>query len=111
MIHEITCHHVMRLWVSYLAEGDYLPEYLLVHISCQTSCRDWICKEMVMFLQCLLTRTWANHELEMVLSTAYMWCTSFKSSPIHPYEHSSCLELEAATGLRNGYTSSEAGTI
>jgi TBC1 domain family member 2 len=38
---------------------------------------------MVMFLQHLPTRTWAHHELEMVLSRAYMWHTMFKSSPSH----------------------------
>ena len=36
-----------------------------------------------MFLQHLPTRTWAHHELEMVLSRAYMWHTMFKSSPSH----------------------------
>nr|CAB3447988.1 unnamed protein product [Digitaria exilis] len=40
-------------------------------------------QEMVMFLQHLPTRTWAHHELEMVLSRAYMWHTMFKSSPSH----------------------------
>ncbi|KAM3276767.1 hypothetical protein ACQJBY_044888 [Aegilops geniculata] len=40
-------------------------------------------QEMVMFLQHLPTRNWAHHELEMVLSRAYMWHTMFKSSPRH----------------------------
>ncbi|KAM3258936.1 hypothetical protein ACQJBY_050605 [Aegilops geniculata] len=40
-------------------------------------------QEMVMFLQHLPTRNWAHHELEMVLSRAYMWHTMFKSSPSH----------------------------
>ncbi|XP_004980361.1 GTPase-activating protein gyp1 [Setaria italica] len=40
-------------------------------------------QEMVMFLQRLPTSTWAHHELEMVLSRAYMWHTMFKSAPSH----------------------------
>lgn len=40
-------------------------------------------QEMVMFLQHLPTQAWTHHELEMVLSRAYMWHTMFNSSPSH----------------------------
>ncbi|KAG0475835.1 hypothetical protein HPP92_012676 [Vanilla planifolia] len=38
-------------------------------------------QEMFMFLQHLPTQNWSHHELEMVLSRAYMWHAMFNSSP------------------------------
>ncbi|KAI4989023.1 hypothetical protein ZWY2020_036340 [Hordeum vulgare] len=88
LIREVPFHLVTRLWDTYLAEGDYLPDFL-VYISA-SFLLTWSEKlqkldfqEMVMFLQHLPTRNWAHHELEMVLSRAYMWHTMFKSSPSH----------------------------
>ncbi|KAM3276768.1 hypothetical protein ACQJBY_044888 [Aegilops geniculata] len=88
LIREVPFHLVTRLWDTYLAEGDYLPDFL-VYISA-SFLLTWSEKlqkldfqEMVMFLQHLPTRNWAHHELEMVLSRAYMWHTMFKSSPRH----------------------------
>ncbi|XP_068666786.1 uncharacterized protein [Aristolochia californica] len=40
-------------------------------------------QEMVMFLQHLPTQNWADQELEMVLSRAYIWHTMFENSPSH----------------------------
>ncbi|RWW71444.1 hypothetical protein BHE74_00020807 [Ensete ventricosum] len=40
-------------------------------------------QEMVMFLQHLPTLDWTHHELEMVLSRAFMWHTMFSSCPSH----------------------------
>ncbi|CAL5020229.1 unnamed protein product [Urochloa decumbens] len=88
LIREIPFHLVTRLWDTYLAEGDYLPDFLVyISASFLLTWSDKLQKldfqEMVMFLQHLPTRTWAHHELEMVLSRAYMWHTMFKSSPSH----------------------------
>lgn len=88
MIREIPFNLVTRLWDTYLAEGNALPEFL-VYISA-SFLLTWSNKlqklefqEMVMFLQHLPTQTWTHHELEMVLSRAYMWHTMFNSSPSH----------------------------
>ncbi|PKA61564.1 hypothetical protein AXF42_Ash018177 [Apostasia shenzhenica] len=88
LIREIPFHLVTRLWDTYLAEGDSLPEFL-VYISA-SFLLTWSEKlqklefqEMVMFLQHLPTQNWSHHELEMVLSRAFMWHAMFNSSPSH----------------------------
>lgn len=40
-------------------------------------------QELVMFLQHLPTHNWADQELEMVLSRAYVWHSMFNNSPSH----------------------------
>ncbi|XP_052204908.1 GTPase-activating protein GYP1 isoform X3 [Diospyros lotus] len=88
LIREIPFHLVTRLWDTYLAEGDALPDFLvyifasfLLTWSEQLQKLDF--QEMVMFLQHLPTQNWTHLELEMVLSRAYMWHTMFNSSPSH----------------------------
>ncbi|WCJ41280.1 Ypt/Rab-GAP domain of gyp1p superfamily protein [Euphorbia peplus] len=88
LIREIPFNLVTRLWDTYLAEGDALPDFL-VYIYC-SFLLTWSEKlqtldfqELVMFLQHLPTQSWTHQELEMVLSRAYMWHTMFNSSPSH----------------------------
>ncbi|KAK3005241.1 hypothetical protein RJ639_015922 [Escallonia herrerae] len=88
LIREIPFHLVTRLWDTYLAEGDALPDFLvyifasfLLHWSDKLQKLDF--QEMVMFLQHLPTQNWTHLELEMVLSRAYMWHAMFNSSPSH----------------------------
>lgn len=88
LIREIPFPLVNRLWDTYLAEGDALPDFLVyIAASFLLTWSDKIHKldfqEMVMFLQHLPTLNWADQELEMVLSRAYMWHTMFNSSPSH----------------------------
>ncbi|KAI5674078.1 hypothetical protein M9H77_14442 [Catharanthus roseus] len=88
LIREIPFHLVTRLWDTYLAEGDALPDFLVyIFASFLLTWSDQLVKldfqEMVMFLQHLPTQTWCHLELEMVLSRAYMWHTMFNSSPSH----------------------------
>lgn len=88
MIREVPFHLVTRLWDTYLAEGDALPDFLVyISASFLLTWSDKLQKlefqEMVMFLQHLPTQNWTHHELEMVLSRAYMWHTMFNSSPSH----------------------------
>jgi len=88
LIREIPFHLVTRLWDTYLAEGDALPDFLVyIFVSFLLTWSDKLQKldfqEMVMFLQHLPTENWNHVELEMVLSRAYMWHTMFKSSPSH----------------------------
>ncbi|KAF8402351.1 hypothetical protein HHK36_013305 [Tetracentron sinense] len=88
LIREIPFHLVTRLWDTYLAEGDALPEFLVyIFASFLLTWSDKLQKldfqEMVMFLQHLPTQNWTHQELEMVLSRAYMWHSMFNSSPSH----------------------------
>ncbi|EOY04760.1 Ypt/Rab-GAP domain of gyp1p superfamily protein isoform 1 [Theobroma cacao] len=88
LIREIPFHLVTRLWDTYLAEGDALPDFLVyISASFLLTWSDKLQKldfqELVMFLQHLPTHNWTYQELEMVLSTAYMWHSMFNSSPSH----------------------------
>ncbi|KAJ4823912.1 hypothetical protein Tsubulata_048453 [Turnera subulata] len=88
LIREIPFHLVTRLWDTYLAEGDALPDFLVyIFASFLLTWSDKLQKldfqEMVMFLQHLPTQNWTHQELEMVLSRAYMWHSMFNSSPSH----------------------------
>ncbi|XP_044467030.1 GTPase-activating protein gyp1-like [Mangifera indica] len=88
LIREIPFHLVTRLWDTYLAEGDALPDFLVyIFASFLLTWSDKLQKldfqEMVMFLQHLPTHNWTHQELEMVLSRAYMWHSMFNSSPSH----------------------------
>eukprot|EP00268_Persea_americana_P038350 TRINITY_DN3793_c0_g2_i2.p1 TRINITY_DN3793_c0_g2~~TRINITY_DN3793_c0_g2_i2.p1 ORF type:complete len:452 (-),score=74.78 TRINITY_DN3793_c0_g2_i2:199-1554(-) len=88
LIREIPFHLVTRLWDTYLAEGDALPEFLVyIFSSFLLTWSDKLQKldfqEMVMFLQHLPTQNWTHQELEMVLSRGFMWHTMFESCPSH----------------------------
>ncbi|KMZ68764.1 TBC1 domain family member 13 [Zostera marina] len=88
LIREIPFHLVNRLWDTYLAEGDALPEFLVyITASFLLTWSDKLQKldfqEMIMFLQHLPTENWTDQELETVLSRAYMWHTMFNNSPSH----------------------------
>ncbi|KNA24261.1 hypothetical protein SOVF_017210 isoform B [Spinacia oleracea] len=88
LIREIPFSLVNRLWDTYLAEGDALPDFLVyIAASFVLTWSDKVHKldfqEMVMFLQHLPTLNWGDQELEMVLSRAYMWHTMFNSCPSH----------------------------
>ncbi|KAG2332903.1 hypothetical protein Bca52824_004083 [Brassica carinata] len=88
LIREILYSIINRLWDTYLAEGDALPDFLVyIYASFLLTWSDELKKldfqEMVMFLQHLPTQTWADQELEMVLSRAYMWHSMFNNSPNH----------------------------
>ncbi|XP_016505000.2 uncharacterized protein LOC107822926 [Nicotiana tabacum] len=88
LIREIPFHLVSRLWDTYLAEGDALPDFLVyIAASFLLTWSDKLLKldfqEMVMFLQHLPTHNWSHSELEMVLSRAYMWHAMFNRSPSH----------------------------
>ncbi|KAI3700363.1 hypothetical protein L2E82_44989 [Cichorium intybus] len=88
LIREIPFHLVNRLWDTYLAEGDALPDFLIyIFASFLLTWSEELQKldfqEMVMFLQHLPTQNWGHQELEMVLSRAFMWHSMFNSSPSH----------------------------
>ncbi|RDX76159.1 TBC1 domain family member 22B, partial [Mucuna pruriens] len=88
LIREIPFHLVARLWDTYLAEGDALPDFLVyIFTSFLLTWSDKLQKldfqELVMFLQHLPTKNWTHQELEMVLSRAFMWHSMFNNCPSH----------------------------
>ncbi|MED6112919.1 hypothetical protein PIB30_066142 [Stylosanthes scabra] len=88
LIREIPFNLVTRLWDTYLAEGDALPDFLVyIFASFLLTWSDKLKKldfqELVMFLQHLPTHNWSHQELEMVLSRAFMWHSMFNNSPSH----------------------------
>ncbi|KAK8515986.1 hypothetical protein V6N13_093243 [Hibiscus sabdariffa] len=88
LIREIPFHLINRLWDTYLAEGDALPDFLIyIFASFLLTWSDELQKldfqEMVMFLQHLPTQNWTYQELETVLSRAYVWHSMFNKSPSH----------------------------
>nr|GME15610.1 TBC1 domain family member 22B [Ipomoea batatas] len=88
LIREMPFHLVSRLWDTYLAEGDALPDFLVYIaasflLSWTEKLQQLEFQDMVMFLQHLPTHNWSDLELEMVLSRAYMWHAMFSSSPSH----------------------------
>ncbi|XP_050371195.1 GTPase-activating protein GYP1 [Argentina anserina] len=88
LIREIPFQLISRLWDTYLAEGDALPDFLVyIFASFLLTWSEELKKldfqELVMFLQHLPTNNWTDKELEMVLSRAFMWHSMFNSSPRH----------------------------
>ncbi|XP_023527117.1 TBC1 domain family member 22B-like [Cucurbita pepo subsp. pepo] len=88
LIREIPFHLVTRLWDTYLAEGDSLPDFLVyIFASFLLTWSEELQKldfqELVMFLQHVPTQNWTHQELEMVLSRAFMWHSMFNNSPRH----------------------------
>lgn len=88
LIREIPFNLVTRLWDTYLAEGDALPDFLVyIFASFLLTWSEELQKldfqELVMFLQHLPTQNWTHQELEMVLSRAFMWHSMFNNSPSH----------------------------
>ncbi|XP_039009459.1 GTPase-activating protein gyp1-like isoform X2 [Hibiscus syriacus] len=88
LIREIPFDLVTRLWDTYLAEGDALPDFLVYFfasflLTWSDTLKKLDFQELVMFLQHLPTHNWTYQELEIVLSRAYMWHSMFNNSPSH----------------------------
>ncbi|WRT63831.1 uncharacterized protein IL334_000756 [Kwoniella shivajii] len=78
LMREISVKCTIRMWDTYLAEGAdafsqfhlYVCSALLVKYS--ERLREMDFQEMIMFLQCLPTQLWTDHEIELLLSEAYV---------------------------------------
>eukprot|EP00735_Rhodelphis_limneticus_P014019 TRINITY_DN7997_c0_g1::TRINITY_DN7997_c0_g1_i1::g.15523::m.15523 TRINITY_DN7997_c0_g1::TRINITY_DN7997_c0_g1_i1::g.15523 ORF type:complete len:465 (-),score=30.19,sp/Q9NU19/TB22B_HUMAN/51.32/6e-117,RabGAP-TBC/PF00566.13/2.9e-50,Antimicrobial14/PF08109.6/0.35,Gly_acyl_tr_C/PF08444.5/5.3e+03,Gly_acyl_tr_C/PF08444.5/8.5e+02,Gly_acyl_tr_C/PF08444.5/2 TRINITY_DN7997_c0_g1_i1:188-1582(-) len=88
LVREMTLPAVVRLWDTYLAEGEkfavfhvYACAAFLSHFTDDLIHYDF--QELIMFLQNLPTRNWRDKEIELVLSQAYLWKTLFDRSPNH----------------------------
>ncbi|OCF31195.1 tbc1 domain family protein [Kwoniella heveanensis BCC8398] len=78
LMREISVKCTIRMWDTYLAEGTdafsqfhlYVCSALLVKYSDRLREMDF--QEMIMFLQCLPTQSWTDHDIELLLSEAYV---------------------------------------
>lgn len=86
LIREFSLAMIIRLWDTYLAEGDngfrlfhvYVCAAFLTRWSAQLQLLDF--QDLVLFLQNPPTSTWTEHDLEMLLSEAFMWKTVFEGN-------------------------------
>lgn len=89
LIREFPLHMIIRMWDTYLAEGD--GGFSSFHIFV---CAAFLCKwsdhlqilefqDILLFLQNLPTASWTLADLEMLLSEAFMWKTVFEGSLDH----------------------------
>ena len=75
MMREISLDHIIRMWDTYLAEGEgfatlhvYVCAALLVQWSSQIRQLDF--QGVMLFLQRLPTAEWGEKDIEMLLSQA-----------------------------------------
>lgn len=89
LIREFPLHMIVRMWDTYLAEGD--GGFSSFHIFV---CAAFLCKwsdhlqilefqDMLLFLQNPPTASWTLADLEVLLSEAFMWKTVFEESLDH----------------------------
>mmetsp|Transcript_12975 Transcript_12975/g.28431 ORF Transcript_12975/g.28431 Transcript_12975/m.28431 type:complete len:514 (-) Transcript_12975:56-1597(-) len=84
---KLTC--VMRLWDTYLSEGDggfedfhvYVCASFLVHFSNELQQMGF--DELFQFMQNMPTDDWGDREIEILLSSAYVLSTLFGGSDAH----------------------------
>eukprot|EP01094_Clydonella_sp_ATCC50884_P009452 TRINITY_DN1898_c0_g1_i1.p1 TRINITY_DN1898_c0_g1~~TRINITY_DN1898_c0_g1_i1.p1 ORF type:complete len:499 (+),score=135.51 TRINITY_DN1898_c0_g1_i1:189-1499(+) len=88
LMRELSLNHVIRMWDTYLAEGEgfatlhvYVCAALLIQWSSQIRQLDF--QGIMLFLQRLPTATWAEKEVEMLLSQAFLYKTLYQDSPSH----------------------------
>lgn len=89
LIREFPLHMVVRMWDTYLAEGDggfsSFHIFVCAAFLCRWSDRLQILEfqDMLLFLQNPPTASWSLEDLEMLLSEAFMWKTVFEGSLDH----------------------------
>ena len=101
LMRELSVTATIRMWDTYLvrplappqltskAEGAdafsqfhlYVCSALLVKYSDRL--RDMDFQEIIMFLQCLPTHTWTDHDIELLLSEAYVLKTVWQGAENH----------------------------
>ncbi|GMH40299.1 hypothetical protein BSKO_08203 [Bryopsis sp. KO-2023] len=90
LLREFPFEMAPRLWDTYIAEaaGTKFSEFLAY--TCATFLLHWVdiihdmeFQDLIMFLQKLPTSNWTEKEVEMILSTAFMYQSSFGKSSSH----------------------------
>lgn len=88
LLREIPFELGIRLWDTYLSEGSALKGFLVYVLSSfllswAPDLKKMDFQEIIMFLQHCPTTEWTERDIELVLSRAFMWRTSFKDASSH----------------------------
>lgn len=88
LLREVPFMLGIRLWDTYLAEGTGLREFLVYILasfllSWSADLRTLEFQELIMFLQRPPTADWGEDDVELILSRAFMWRSSFKGAVNH----------------------------
>lgn len=89
LLREFRLQRVMRLWDTYLSEGDggfedfhvYVCASFLVHFSAELQLMSF--DELFQFMQNMPTDDWGDREIEILLSSAFVLSTLFGGSEAH----------------------------
>eukprot|EP00573_Skeletonema_grethae_P003744 CAMPEP_0201693676 /NCGR_PEP_ID=MMETSP0578-20130828/6194_1 /ASSEMBLY_ACC=CAM_ASM_000663 /TAXON_ID=267565 /ORGANISM="Skeletonema grethea, Strain CCMP 1804" /LENGTH=504 /DNA_ID=CAMNT_0048179243 /DNA_START=27 /DNA_END=1541 /DNA_ORIENTATION=- len=89
LLREFRLQRVMRLWDTYLSEGDggfedfhvYVCASFLVHYSAELQQMGF--DELFQFMQNMPTDDWTDREIEILLSSAFVLSTLFGGSEAH----------------------------
>mmetsp|Transcript_29602 Transcript_29602/g.54349 ORF Transcript_29602/g.54349 Transcript_29602/m.54349 type:complete len:246 (-) Transcript_29602:1521-2258(-) len=89
LLREFRLSCVMRLWDTYLSEGDggfedfhvYVCASFLVHFSSELQQMGF--DELFQFMQNMPTHDWGDREIEILLSSAFVLSTLFGDSEAH----------------------------
>ncbi|KAF9478813.1 RabGAP/TBC [Pholiota conissans] len=89
LMREISVQNTIRMWDTYLAEGPdafsqfhlYVCSAFLVRWSEKLRKMDF--QGIIMFLQCLPTQDWGDHEIEMLLSEAFVLNSIWHNAQSH----------------------------
>ncbi|KAJ3283592.1 GTPase-activating protein [Borealophlyctis nickersoniae] len=88
LMRELSLKNTIRMWDSYMAEGDGFSEFhlyvcaaFLVKWSAELKKMEF--QDMMMFLQSPPTSSWDDKDIELLLSEAFMWKSLFHNSPSH----------------------------
>ncbi|WVW81810.1 hypothetical protein I302_103807 [Kwoniella bestiolae CBS 10118] len=89
LMREISVKCTIRMWDTYLAEGaDAFSQFHLYVCSAllekfSDRLREMDFQEMIMFLQCLPTQSWTDHDIELLLSEAYVLKSVWQGAENH----------------------------
>ncbi|KZT10679.1 RabGAP/TBC [Laetiporus sulphureus 93-53] len=89
LMREISVQNTIRMWDTYLAEGPdafsqfhlYVCSAFLVQWSKKLQQMDF--QGIIMFLQSLPTQNWGDHEIEMLLSEAFVHYSTWHNAQSH----------------------------
>ncbi|THH09383.1 hypothetical protein EW145_g2045 [Phellinidium pouzarii] len=89
LMREITVKNTIRMWDTYLAEGPDAFSQFHLYV-CSAFLMNWSKKlqEMdfqgiIMFLQSLPTQNWGDHEIELLLSHAFVLNSTWQNAQSH----------------------------
>ncbi|KAG8998022.1 GTPase-activating protein [Tulasnella sp. JGI-2019a] len=89
LMREISVNNTIRMWDAYLSEGTdafsqfhlYVCSAFLVQWSDQLRKMDF--QGIIMFLQSLPTQDWSDHEIQMLLSSAFVLMNTWANAQNH----------------------------